>query len=1271
MEGNIHRKGGLLGWSKRYMKLENTILYIADTEKNIKKLTTGSTIPNNNDKNCIDMHTCQSITINIKDNREFTITCLVNNSTRAYEFRCVSSTECSQWKNVLYVFDKCVEFKSRFNHYSIPIPTIYYKSLLQCIDYLIQHGSRVEGILRISGSSTQVKQLYTSMIQSDQSTQTQSSVNMAAYDIHVVSSCFKQLLRDLPESLLGDSGIDSFIDASTSNDQATIRRLHQSLHTYNQHILAKITDMIVQFSIYNLIHTKMSITNINVCLSPNLTARTLDSKHTSMVDMSSLFNTYVQYRDFILNNGPLQQQQYHNTARTSRDNSVVRDNSVLRGNSQNRPATPTSVVRNSKTMTRENSLTRPPAITTANTRVVQQPITSAYTGTAIDDMSYSAVSAQTHKPALPNSRFNTVQQQQINNTFQTGDVSLMTGDFTEQSILDELTVDASLHDNSNNNKHTAQPMSAPIKQLIIQQPNNIQSHATAAHQLPESPQSPDIQPNVEFGALDLSDDDESVSKSRTVRKPILLRVPSNNNKQTNIVPNNKSNAAASSNTTNANSLVTVPTDFSADAPLNHNNSLSNSAMNDLLGIDDTSAQSPINKLNKKSMQSHEDAPTATLGTTSALLFTPPLAAAVAQPTESLIGKPNVELVQSPSLAVSQNLLSANDNTLTLTNPDTSQHTNNDWTLDQTSNDICVPIQAHQLPTNHTHSKPTATNIPDKEHNPLISNDMSFGDLTSDTSLLLNDTDIPHDNIINTNTLLQPIVNTAHLTMLSTKPAVTTNPSNNVPALVIVPELKPLVNDHHLTDLQLSNTGATSDTSLLLDMSINDKPASTKRPLVRAPVIENVVPVLTSNVIILPSQSHSSPASQAIMSLQSQSTQPLLLPTTAEHNPHSLTAQPSFTLTSHQPHTPAQSDLITSLQHQVAQLSTQLQLSSDENIRLNTQVNSNSSTSDSQRIALRELLNKYEIAVQSHTQQQLQIQSTVAELQKRFDDTNDMLMRKQCDIETLQQQLVVANKQISILQADNLSLRNKQIAPTYTGSDNNHTQLMNTNNQLNQHIVQLNNTIQLNTVRENELLRELQELEYNHGMTQAKLNRLQVQYNQQAENITYLATTIDTKQAGHTHTVQTMQHQINELNAQILLLTKNQTNATQSNVDHTDNHTTVNNTTQFKSFEQLPVSHTTQLSYPPRITHPPSNQYTFTPTVDLLTNLHMSQFKPQSSHSLLPLIADQSHHNQYNSLLQLFDESRVKLSYVESFVNNQLALSHKQLLMYNQSATQTA
>ncbi|EGX92001.1 RhoGAP domain-containing protein [Cordyceps militaris CM01] len=149
----------------------------------------------------------------------------------------------------------------------LPLPSVIYR----CIQYLeARNGLNEEGIFRLSGSNTVIKQLRERF-------NNESDINLITdetyYDIHAVASLLKLYLRELPSSILTrDLNVDFFNTTEMSNRDekiAMMAHLIQRLPEANLTLLKYLISFLIRI-INNCDVNKMNARNIGIVFSPTL-----------------------------------------------------------------------------------------------------------------------------------------------------------------------------------------------------------------------------------------------------------------------------------------------------------------------------------------------------------------------------------------------------------------------------------------------------------------------------------------------------------------------------------------------------------------------------------------------------------------------------------------------------------------------------------------------------------------------------------------------------------------------------------------------------------------------------------------------------------------------------------------------------------------------------------------------------------------------------------------------------------------------------------------
>ncbi|XP_015916544.1 ralA-binding protein 1-A isoform X2 [Parasteatoda tepidariorum] len=136
----------------------------------------------------------------------------------------------------------------------------------ECIDYIEEHGLACEGIYRISGLKSKVRQLKDQYNRGEK-------VYMYEHEPHVVASLVKQYLRNLPEPILTSELAPKFEEAAALKNGPlkveSLRKLLLQLPTCNQHLISWIViHMLHVISMEK--RNKMNLQNVYIVLSPTM-----------------------------------------------------------------------------------------------------------------------------------------------------------------------------------------------------------------------------------------------------------------------------------------------------------------------------------------------------------------------------------------------------------------------------------------------------------------------------------------------------------------------------------------------------------------------------------------------------------------------------------------------------------------------------------------------------------------------------------------------------------------------------------------------------------------------------------------------------------------------------------------------------------------------------------------------------------------------------------------------------------------------------------------
>lgn len=136
----------------------------------------------------------------------------------------------------------------------------------ECIDYIEEHGLACEGIYKISGLKSKVRNLKNQYNKGEK-------VYLYEHEPHIVASLLKQFLRDLPEPILTAALASKFEEAAAlKNEQKkleTLQKLMNELPNCNRLLLSWIF-IHMQHVMSLERRNKMNLQNISIVLSPTM-----------------------------------------------------------------------------------------------------------------------------------------------------------------------------------------------------------------------------------------------------------------------------------------------------------------------------------------------------------------------------------------------------------------------------------------------------------------------------------------------------------------------------------------------------------------------------------------------------------------------------------------------------------------------------------------------------------------------------------------------------------------------------------------------------------------------------------------------------------------------------------------------------------------------------------------------------------------------------------------------------------------------------------------
>eukprot|EP00002_Diphylleia_rotans_P027865 TRINITY_DN560_c0_g2_i2.p1 TRINITY_DN560_c0_g2~~TRINITY_DN560_c0_g2_i2.p1 ORF type:complete len:199 (+),score=37.61 TRINITY_DN560_c0_g2_i2:302-898(+) len=137
----------------------------------------------------------------------------------------------------------------------------------ECVAFLREHGASVEGIFRITGSSSEVSQLQKDFDEGKLSSIPEST------DPHVVAGLLKIFFRQLPEPLLTYELYEEFTQLTAlENSKVKIQKLSMLIsHLPPAHYatLQALSELLVEVAKNHRVNL-MTAANLGICFGPNL-----------------------------------------------------------------------------------------------------------------------------------------------------------------------------------------------------------------------------------------------------------------------------------------------------------------------------------------------------------------------------------------------------------------------------------------------------------------------------------------------------------------------------------------------------------------------------------------------------------------------------------------------------------------------------------------------------------------------------------------------------------------------------------------------------------------------------------------------------------------------------------------------------------------------------------------------------------------------------------------------------------------------------------------
>lgn len=185
----------------------------------------------------------------------------VHTSDNEYVF--VSSKEFRSWRNTLEVFKNCKK-----PWHPIPMPDVYHKGLIWCLNYIQEHGVHEKGIFRRVGDKVQIDEMFSHFL-ADSGSMTSEKSRSNRPSLHTVAGCIKKLLDTMPETLLTNKFYSLLSENKKNISNELIEKGIEECETINIEVirlLAKVSGEIVS----NQKETEMGVKNMATCISGNL-----------------------------------------------------------------------------------------------------------------------------------------------------------------------------------------------------------------------------------------------------------------------------------------------------------------------------------------------------------------------------------------------------------------------------------------------------------------------------------------------------------------------------------------------------------------------------------------------------------------------------------------------------------------------------------------------------------------------------------------------------------------------------------------------------------------------------------------------------------------------------------------------------------------------------------------------------------------------------------------------------------------------------------------
>jgi hypothetical protein len=142
----------------------------------------------------------------------------------------------------------------------------------ECVRLLTEDGMNEEGVFRLSGSSSAVATARTRVDAGDDA-----ALVLANADVNTVAALLKEWLRKLPVPLMLPSPLLSdWLSAAAKRDVGAVRAVIARLPVSHRIVLRELCTLLAAIS--RSPHTKMTPTNLSICITPNVLASN-DAQH--------------------------------------------------------------------------------------------------------------------------------------------------------------------------------------------------------------------------------------------------------------------------------------------------------------------------------------------------------------------------------------------------------------------------------------------------------------------------------------------------------------------------------------------------------------------------------------------------------------------------------------------------------------------------------------------------------------------------------------------------------------------------------------------------------------------------------------------------------------------------------------------------------------------------------------------------------------------------------------------------------------------------------